>query len=272
MRVQNITMRIEGTKLALQWELIDAVLPRALIVQFSQNPEFSGKSSRFVVLPAAATSIALDTGKGSWWVRVGALVGTEESGTVDWSGIYGPATVVSPKQAVGEFPARLRITWKEATLEGVRLLTDIHTPYYAFVTVSTGPEFRVGDTRMIYMREPGKGVMEIDGFVEGTTYAVQVRAMEGPIGELPVGGRIAVLAAPVEAKDLHLVKPVVRALGSHLRGTVDTATRQATGTDHANAEAHRVLLREARNKPVQRFSSYADYMRMVQAQTLNRVK
>jgi hypothetical protein len=172
---------------------------------------------------------------------------------------------------MGEFPARLRITGREATLEGVRFQTGMHTPYYAFVTVSTGPEFRVGDTRMIYVREPGKGVVEIDGFVEGATYAVQVRAMEGPIGELPTGGRIAVLAAPVEAKDLHLVKPVVRALGSHLRGTVDTATRQATGTDHANAEAHRVLLREARNKPVQRFSSYSDYMRMVQAQTLNRV-
>jgi hypothetical protein len=271
MRMQNIQLRVDAMKLAVQWELVDAVLPRAVLVQFSQDQEFAKQTSRFVVLPAATTSVVLDTGAGKWWVRVGALVGTEESGVVDWSGIYGAAVVVSAKKAIGEFPSRLRVIGQEATLEGARLLTGMRSPYYAFVTISMGPEFRVGDTRVIYMREPGKGVVELDAFVEGTTYAVQVRAMEGPIGELPVDGRIAVLAAPVEVAGLQKVKPVVRALGSHLRGTVDTATRQTTGTDQAVAEAHRVLLREARNKPVQRFSSYADYMRMVQAQTLNKV-
>ena len=271
MRVQNIQIRAEGGKLAVQWQLVDSVFPRAVLVQFSQDPEFSGRSSRFVVLPAPTTSIVLDTGAGNWRVRVGALVGTEDGGVVDWSGIYGPAAVSSAKQAIGEFPTRLRVTGQEATLHGARFFTGMHTPYYAFITVSTNPEFRVGDTQITYVREPGKGVLEVDGFVEGTTYAVQVRAMEGPIGELPKDGRIAVLAAPAEVKGLQLVKPVVRALGSHLRGTVDTATRQTTGTDQAVAEAHRVLLREARNKPVQRFSSYADYMRMVQAQTLNKV-
>lgn len=271
MRIQNIQVRVADERLVVQWELIDAVLPQGILVQFATNAEFSGGAARYVALPPATTSIALDTGRGQWWVRVGALVGSEEGGVVDWSGIYGPAAVSSSKAAVGEFPPRLRIKVKEATLEGARLITGMRDPYYAFITTSTSPEFRVGDTRTVYVRDGGRGVLDLDAFAEGATYSVQVRALEGPIAVLPADGRIAPLCGPAEAAGLQKVKPVVRSLGGHLRGTVDTATRQPTGTDMAQAEAHRVLLREARNNPVQRFSSYADYMRMVQAQTLNRV-
>lgn len=271
MRIQNIQVRVADERLVVQWELVDVALPQGILVQFATNAEFSGGAARYVALPAPTTNIGLDTGRGNWWVRVGALVGTEEGGTVDWSGIYGPATVTSSKGPVGEFPPRLRIKGKEATLDGARLITGIRDPYYAFITTSTSPEFRVGDTRTVYVRDAGRGVLDLDGFAEGATYSVQVRALEGPIAVLPADGRIAPLCGAAETAGLQKVKPVVRALGTHLRGTVDRATRQPTGADMAQAEAHRVLLREARNNPNQRFSSYADYMRMVQAQTLNRV-
>jgi hypothetical protein len=272
MRVQNVQPRAVNDKLEVTWDTIEtADTPRAVIVSFSRDPEFARVTARHLVLPAGTKAMTLDTGAGRWYLRVGVLVGSEEAGTVDWSGVYGPVAVSSTKAAVGEFPPRLRVTGKEATLDGARLITGTRDPYYAFLEVSTSPEFRVGDTRMLYMRDPGRGVLELDAFAEGATYSVHVRSLEGPMAELPAGGRIAPLSAPVEVAGLQKVKPVVRALGTHLRGTVDMNTRQPTGADVAQAEAHRVLLREARNNPVQRFSSYADYMRMVQAQTLNRV-
>jgi hypothetical protein len=84
-------------------------------------------------------------------------------------------------------------------------------------------------------------------------------------------GRVETLCQGVVLEDVRRVKPAAAIVGQTMRGTVDAATRKATGTDRAVAEANKVLLREARDKPVQRFSSHADYLRFVQAQAVNTI-
>ena len=275
MRIQDIKGWTDAGRLILSWTAVEET-PRAICVAVSTDMEFAGETLRMFLVPSTVMKtpsayIALDLGSGQWFYRVGAVVGSETSGSVDWSGVYGPIEIVSQKPLVPLPPARLSLIGQGSTLEGVRLETGIREAYYTFIDMSTDTDFRVGYVRTVYVRDPGKGVFELDGLKEGETYHLRIRTSAGIWGEFPTGSRIETLCAPVELRSITLVKPTVRALGSHLRGTVDTATRQVTGTDTAQAAANRVLLREARDKPVQRFSSYADYMRMVQAQTVNKV-
>jgi hypothetical protein len=97
---------------------------------------------------------------------------------------------------------------------------------------------------------------------------VRLSGVAGDWSSLPKGESLQVLCDGVVVKGLKAVKAPVRIVGGAgavIRGTVDSATRQTTGTDLTVAAADRVLLREAQNNRVQRFSSYADYMKFVQA-------
>lgn len=264
--LQGVAAKIANSeRLMLTWELMEE--PRAVLVQIAQDAEFL-RQRRTFMLPAGG-AVALDCGPGRWWFRVGAVVGGAADGTVDWSGIYGPVAVASTKPVVPIAPARLKIRGTEHILEGVRLRTGLREPYYVFVDISMDREFRAGAVETRYMRDHGAGFVDVEGLKEGETYHLRATTVAGDWTGLGAAGRVESFCEGVELHDVRRGKPPAAITTTAARGTVDAVTRQNTGFDRVVADANRVLLREARDKPVQRFSSHAEYLRFVQAQRMN---
>lgn len=273
MRIQNLTgVATPDGRLLMNWELVDdaAMATKAIYAQCAADPEFT-RSVRGFLLPVTS-GLALDTGPGVWYYRVGAVVGSDTEGRVDWSGTYAPVKIVSTKPVVPAFPMRFKVRGVGGTLEGIRLETGLRETYYLFVDVSTGKEFRSGFTETRYCRDlGGKGFVDLEGGLKhGETYHLRVRTVMGDWSKWPVG-RVETFSDGQVFFDVKRGEEKKGIVQPNMRGTVDAVTRQKTGTDYAMAEANRVLLREARDKPVQRFSSHAEYLRMVQAQTMNKI-
>lgn len=249
----------------LTWELMEE--SRAVLVQIAQDAEFL-RQRRTFMLPVGG-AVALDCGPGNWWYRVGAVVGGAADGVVDWSGIYGPIAVVSKKPVVPIAPARLQIKGTELTLEGIRLRTGLREPYYVFVDASLDKEFRAGAVETKYVHDHGAGFVDVEGLKEGEAYHLRVTTVAGDWTALGAAGRVESFCEGVELHGIRRGKVPAAITTAAARGTVDAVTRQNTGFDRVVADANRVLLREARDKPVQRFSSHADYLRFVQAERMN---
>jgi hypothetical protein len=273
MRIQNLKgSALEDGRLFMTWELVDdaAVATNAMCVMIATDSEFT-RSVRSFLLPVT-TGLALDTGPGVWYYRVGAVVGSDTEGRIDWSGTYPPVKIVSAKPVVPAAPSRLTVRGWEPTLEGVRLNTGGRETYYVFVDVSLDKEFRVGNVETYYCRDMGgKGFVDLEGSLKrGETYHLRIKTAMGDWSKWPIG-RVETFSEGQVFLDVKRGEEKKGIVGQAMRGTVDAVTRQRTGTDYATAEANRVLLREARDKPVQRFSSHADYLRFVQAQTVNKI-
>lgn len=274
MRIQNPKGSEYGGKLMMNWEIVDIVdgkTVRALHVQVAKAADFTGPSFRAFLLPAATTSVVIDAGSGDWYFRVGAVVGDEVAGSVDWSGSYGPRRLGGEKAIVPIAPARLKVKRWGQTLEGIWVETGVREPYYTFVDLSTGPGFQSGLIKTLYFLDRGTGRFEIDGLQPDTKYWIRIRTAAGQWGLIGAAGRVESLCEAVELADVQRGRAATAIVGSQVRGSVDAVTRQTTGSDRTFAEANRVLLREARENPVQRFSSHSDYLRFVQAQTMNLV-
>jgi hypothetical protein len=266
MRVQNLRGSIlADERLMLTWELMEE--PRAILVQIGQDSEFT-KVRRTFMLPAV-TAVALDCGPGRWWYRAGAVVGGAADGVVDWSGTYGPAVIVAKKAVVPVAPARLKIRSTEHILEGIRVRTGLREPYYVFVDVSMDKDFRAGAIETRYVRDHGEGFVDVEGLKEGETYHLRLTTVAGDWTGLGAAGRIESFCEGLELSDVRRGKSPAAIVTAAAKGSVDAVTRQNLGYDRVVADANRVLLREARDKPVQRFSSHADYLRFVQAQRMN---
>jgi hypothetical protein len=268
MRIQELgAYETPAGKLALSWKVADETV-RAVCVSVALDSEFT-VTARTFFLPVVE-GMQLDTGPGLWYYRVGALVGTEVDGKVDWSGIYGPLPVRSVKPVVPTGgPARLKVAHVSQIQGGVRLHTGLAEKYWVLVEVCpSGGNFKSSVTEWLYKVDLWRGHLDVDSMKDGLTYSVRVSGVAGDWSSLPGAAGVQALCDGVVVGGLKAVKPRVKIVGGDgaiIRGTVDSATRQTTGGDLTTAAADKVLLREAQNNRVQRFSSYADYMTFVQA-------
>ena len=262
MRIQDLLGSEKGGKLALSWKVFDN--PRALCVSTSYDSEFTQMTRSFII--PVVNAIELDTGPGNWYYRVGAVVGTEFEGTVDWSGIHEPVRIQSSKAVVPVPPPRITVVHKNQIQGGVRLYTGLTEQYYALVEISRDDEFKSSLTRTQYKCDRWNGYIDVGGLKEGETYALRISGFTGKWSSLPEN-TVESVCQGVVLKGIKALKAPVKVLGAHVRGTVDAATQQTTGRDVAVAAAEKVLIREAQNNRVQRFSSYADYMMFLQAST-----
>lgn len=235
------------SRIEFEWDCGEPAI--AYSVQAARDPEFEDTLRGFV-LPATVQGCTLDLGPGPWFVRVGVWLGTAQKGVIDWSGIYGPIDVASPRPVVGSGPAPLAIHHVQASLNSVVFHTGIYAAVYVITDYVEGTAGGVPASRAksVYLQDWGKGAVEVTGLLSGKQYTFRHTTFLEERGALPTN-TIKQLGDGV----------FVRGRKSILVGAPKTAGEGAV------MAAERVLLRDAAEKSSLRFSCYADYMQFLTA-------
>lgn len=247
--IQDISARAADGRLALTW--VAASVFRAITIQVASDIEFT-RGLRQFVLPARTGGCSLDCGPGLWYYRVGGLHGQEDEGEIVWSGIYPPVALRPEKVVLPAVRGRLTITGTQAVERGARLATNLREPYLAFVDYSKAEGVPASQSKSRYIRDWGKGSLDITGLAEGAMYFFRVATFVDGLDVLPVDS----------------VKTVAE--GVTASSGVATAPRPANNTDRAEHAGDKALLRDVSHRPVVRFSSYVDYVKFQAAQAKSR--
>lgn len=220
-------------KFHLQWKLHNN--PHAFFIALGKTCDLSD-TSRIFVVPGHIRSCDLDLGQGQWYGRVGSMIGDDNHGTIVWSGVYGPHSIIN-KPVLSEIPANVEITNNSPISNGIRFRTSSSSPsYYIFETWTTDPI----SAKWTYYKDVGHGYADCGGIVYPTEYNIRVRNMrEMPNDTLVQLAEAHMFAAQTSAKPTPILD----------------------STDHAVSAANNVLLREAAFQRNVRFASHADYVR-----------
>lgn len=237
---------VEG-KLALVWEVqVDCV---ALSVQIATDSEFT-QNERSFVLPVVK-SVTLDCGKGAWFIRIGVWTGTKSIGTVVWSGIYGPVSIVTSREIVPSVSSELTIVHTQAIQHGLRLHTGNEISRYFVIEKSQKTAFPASATVTMYAHDWGKGNIDCPDLLFGMPYSVRFGAF----------------------KTENLAAPEIRQVGAWQVVHNKMAARPIKPMDSTHVgtgRADATLLREASQTQFVRFASHGDYLRFKAAETRTR--
>lgn len=242
MSVQNVSGKpLPDGRLSISWETLAD--HRAVSIQVAFNPEFTANRRHFL-LPAGTGSCALDLGTGAWFVRCGAWIGDVHRGTIEWSGIYGPFLVRSPRGVVAVPAERLKVTQIQSLESGMRFHTERMEEYYALVEHKKSNP--AGPDGWNYVRDVGVGHIDVVGLPQGHTYTFRVYDCGG--AALPTD-QIFQLGAGVVVEN---------------RSVLPTGRSLNVG-DFSDHKGEQAILRDAADKRVVRFSSQAEYLKYVAA-------
>jgi len=225
-------------KLEIHWGVYAEV--HALSVCVAHNSEFTDTCRHFVI--PNVSSIALDIGTGNWYVRIGAWQGEPTHGTIEWSTIYGPCCIVSPRPILADIPfnpKELPILHKQSILAGIRIHTGLPVPNFLLISMSESNEFPASLTKYRYAQR--KEYIDWEGLLYPKLYSVKICL----IGlNLPTD-RILQLTTGRLFHGLQCSRPL-----QHSEASSKTASRYES-----------VLIRDNEGKDNIRFSSYDEYMR-----------
>jgi hypothetical protein len=239
MSIQNIrcTVTHEQT-LCIEYKLFTEV--STLSVCLAKDSEFTDTVRHFVY--PNKQSVTIDIGCGTWYIRIGSWEGTDTKGTIEWSSIYGPITIDSPKPALPDIPfvsADLPILHKQNVLGGIRLHTGLEQPQYIVMSLSEDAKFPASLTKFRYAKI--RDVIEWIGFIYPNIYNLKLQSLGST---LPTDS-IHTMNCGYTFHRLQCVRPL-RPGDSGLQ----TASRSES-----------VLLRDNEGKSNVHFSSYNDYIR-----------
>jgi hypothetical protein len=225
---------------------------RAFLVQVSRSVEFAADSSILFVLPTSASSCALNVGRGVWFFRVGACVGTEDQGKIEWSQISGPVEIGGVSDAVPPPPwasaaaERLQVLHVKSIDSGARFHTGRYDGYIALFEV--GPEddigatFPIGKTKWKWTRDRGIGWVDCWSLEYPRTYSIRISSFDSPT--FPTSG----------VKLASIVKVFPRCVPAR-------TVFHRNFEERLNEKGDAALLRQRRVEPNMKFASHADYLR-----------
>jgi hypothetical protein len=241
MSIQNVYgSQGTGGRLRLVWEALG--FPIATSVQVAFDTEFTVETRTFV-LPKGATQCELDVGGGNWFYRVGAWIGDDKDGIVEWSGIYGPITLQTNKALphIEAFP--LVLTDVRPAYNAIVFHTGIYEKYYMIVHVTQKDTFKASGMKTYYKFDWGAASIQISGLDPNATHSFQLQMFIGDKSSLPTTS-VKMLTGQYEVrnkKTAMVVKP-------------------ATNTDHATYAADKAILQDSIGRRKQNFGSYAQYL------------
>ena len=240
MSIQGVEGCCIDGKLALRW--VTFAQANAISICIARNSEFTDTLRHFVV--PVISSVALDTGPGLWYVRLGTWSGSVTSGILDWSSMYGPIPVVSSKPVVSTVPTSLPILHKQAIQHGMRIYTGVTTPYYVLFERSTDPTFPSSATKHSYVLDNGRGHVDCAGMDFLNTYSLRISTMAPDRVHFPSDS----VQQMSEGRALHGLR-----CARPLRH-VDTGMTAVVKSGNA-------ILHDSKERPNMRFASHRDYLR-----------
>ena len=187
-------------------------------------------------------------GGGLWYARIGSWIGDTKYGIVEWSGVYGPIAIASPKHAQPLKPSPLAIVHTQSIQKGLRLHTSNLKPMYFVIESSTDKAFTSTTTTTQYVFDYGKGYIDCVNLSFGSIYSIRFGAFV------------------TESLD----KLEIRQLGEwqivHNKQPA-RPIKPFNSTQVASEKADAAVLREASQRKVIRFTSHSDYLRFKAAET-----
>lgn len=245
MSVDNVKAYVEGSCINITWE---RTMPAyAISVQIAKNIEFTNTTRTFVI--PDGSGISIDAGNGAWFYRVGIWFGAPFAGTINWSTMYGPAIVTTPKLSIGIKPSSLRILHTQAIEKGLRIHTGITTPYYVVADVAMdSPSIMSVNSTTQFAYDTGKGYVDIVGLNYAHTYSIRIATFVSEPSLLPTDA-----IKPLSAGLIVLNQRPARQLRKLESGLSTTA------------KADTVMLKDLARQSRLSFNSHADYIKYVAA-------
>lgn len=221
-------------KFQLNWLL--HTNPHAFFIAVGKNSDISD-TTRIFVLPGHIRRCDLDLGDGSWYARVGSMVGNHNQGTILWSGVYGPHTIHTNKSVVPSIQPRFTVSHTGPISNGIRFkFASNLESYYIFETWKDD----CINAKWTYYKDMGHGYANCGDIMYPTKYNIRIRDLQ----EIPTQHIIQLCEGILyEAQTSAKPTPILNS------------------TDHAVVAADNVILREATFRRNVRFTSHADYLR-----------
>lgn len=241
MSIQGLygTQGVAG-RLKLDWEALGT--PIATSVQVALDTEFTIEARTFV-LPKGIRQCELDVGGGNWFYRVGAWVGTEIEGAIEWSGIYGPVAIQSQKAAPALEPFPTELTAVKPAYNAIIFHTGVYEKYYMVIHVTQKDTFNASGLKTYYKQDWGSASVQVSGLDSNMTHSFQLQMFVGEKGSLPTNSiKMLTITYPVKNKKTAMV------------------VKPATNTDHATYAADKAILQDSIGRRKQNFGSYAQYL------------
>jgi hypothetical protein len=206
MLIQNVLGQSLQGRLVLQWTIhCDA---RAIAVEVATDRDFL-QGRKMFVLPVT-TNCALSVGGGFWYYRVGAFVGEENRGTIEWSGIYGPTAVVSPHKQRPSPPLTLVFKESQPVHNGIKYHVEDIIRYYAIVEQSKS-DLKASQKSMTYVLDDNQGFVSAINMSDQMKYTVRISTFEKHVDKLPTNevletteGKIFTNQVPMRLQNLGL--------------------------------------------------------------------
>jgi hypothetical protein len=248
-----------------------------ILVGASADADFRTQS-RYFLVPPTVSGVNLSVGSAAWFVRVGAMVGTENQGKIAWSRIYGP-TVLEGQRPICEEPANaLQPVHTQAVFEGFRIHTGNYEVFYAFTEVSKEDKFSAGQTKWHYVRHAGRGYVDATGLEFPNRYAIRFRYVKSlpslKADEMETttttttttvdGVTTTQTVTTTVAKPVPIVPLPAGKEYKQVQSARPTRYNDSMGRSIERADSQ--LLHEATFNKNMKFASHTDYLRYVAAQ------
>lgn len=242
MSVQSIVgVSTPDGKLGLQWHLVGSCI--AYSVQVGLDSECTQERADYVC-PNTDTQCSFDVGSGSWYVRVGAWIGTDTDGIVDWSGVYGPFTIQSNQapQPLSRFP--IVLTGVKPALNSVKFHTGLNKSYYMIIHSTKANSFRSSHLKTIYTKDWGVGCVQITHLDPHSVYSFQLQMFSTNMDTLPKHTS-QLLTESYDVIEKQAAKPI---------GSYSTH-------NHTMNVADKAIVNDAIGRRTMKFASHSDYLK-----------
>ena len=250
-----------------------------ILVAASTDADFLAQS-RYFLVPPTVSGVNLALGSTAWFVRVGAMVGTENQGKVAWSRIYGPAVIEGQRPICEEPVNTLQPVHTQAIFEGFRIHTGNYEVFYAFTEMSKGDDnkFSAGQTKWHYVRHAGRGYVDATGLEFPNRYAIRFRYVKSlpslKADEMETttttttttveGVTTTQTVTTTVAKSVPIVPLPAGKEYKQVQSARPTRYNDSVGRSVERADSQ--LLHEATFNKNMKFASHTDYLRYVAAQ------
>ena len=244
MSIQSISALRESEKLTLSWKPVVDV--QCISIEVAKDSEFT-ESARHFLLPSTVSQAAIDIGQGFWYFRIG---GWLERNSIDWSGIYGPITILSPKSPPPIEKSTLRVNYTQSLTDGVRFHTNKIENGYYILEYTTEPQFKATSKKTIYGYDGmSKGFVDCMSLSPQFTYNTRITHIGASL--------------PMDS-----VRCIPEWISVKAQKSLPSAKRSQTQESAGIKNAELAILKEASERPA-KFTSHADYTKFLAAKEKN---
>lgn len=244
MSIQSIESSNGQSTLNLTWKVYEEGL-KAISIQISKDSEFTNNSRHFVI-PPTASSISLDLGQGLFFYRLGAWT---PSGQIDWSPIYGPASVICSKSLPSITQSTLKVHYTQSITNGIRMYTNKIQKSVYYIEYTTDTSFKASNTYSCYNLDSlSSGHADCMNLHPSMSYTIRVYHLD----TLPTNS-VVQLSSPIILQN---------------QKAYPLSKRSNTQESAGIKAAELTLLKEASERPT-RFTSHSDYLMYLNAKAKN---